>query len=314
MLSLKGYHECPFLCGRWDLVSNDPYGRSPAMDALGDVKQLQLEQKRKAQGIDKQVNPPMVADVSLKNQPASTLPGGITYVNQTANNSAGFKPVYEVQPDIRGMMEDIKECQTRIKDTFFNDLFLMISQLDTVRTATEIQARREEKLVQLGPVLERFQNEVLGPAIDRIFAIMMRAKLIPPAPKRIQGVHLKVQYVSILAAAQKATVTTSIEQLLKLIGETAETFPEAKFKVDINETIDDYSEALNVRPKIVVPSRKAEKLYQNDLKQRAAQAAQAQGLAAAQGAQTLSKTDVGGGQNALQMMLASGAGAQQGAR
>ena len=39
-LRKKGYHEQPQVTGRWDLVSNDPYGRSPAMDALGDQKQL----------------------------------------------------------------------------------------------------------------------------------------------------------------------------------------------------------------------------------------------------------------------------------
>ncbi len=35
------------------------------MNALGLIKQLQLEQRRKAQGIDKMVNPPMVADVQM---------------------------------------------------------------------------------------------------------------------------------------------------------------------------------------------------------------------------------------------------------
>ena len=48
------------------------------MDALGDIKQLQLEQKRKAQAIDKNVNPPMIADPSMKNEPASLLPGAVT--------------------------------------------------------------------------------------------------------------------------------------------------------------------------------------------------------------------------------------------
>src|SRR5207237_8623941 len=79
-LRKKRYFESPAVIIRWDLVSNDPYGRSPGMDALPDVKQLQLEVRRKAQGIDKGVNPPMLADAQLKNQPASLLPGGTTYI------------------------------------------------------------------------------------------------------------------------------------------------------------------------------------------------------------------------------------------
>jgi hypothetical protein len=155
------------------------------MDALGDIKQLQQEQKRKAQAIDKMVNPPMIADVQLKNQPASLLPGGVTYV--TGQNNVGFKPVYEVRPQIAEMQQDIAEVQNRIRSVFFNDLFMMISQLQTVRTATEIDARREEKLIMLGPVLERSQNEFMDVAIERVFAIMLRAKLFPPPPPNIQG-------------------------------------------------------------------------------------------------------------------------------
>src|SRR5262249_37583989 len=76
LLRVRGFHEWPGMTPRWDVVANDAYGRSPGMDALGDIKQLQQETRRKAQAIDKMVNPPMIADVQLKNQPASTIPGG----------------------------------------------------------------------------------------------------------------------------------------------------------------------------------------------------------------------------------------------
>ncbi|MGH8505672.1 MAG: portal protein, partial [Stenotrophobium sp.] len=195
LLRVRGFHEKPFIAPRWDIVGNDAYGRSPGMDALGDIKMLQVEQKRKAQAIDKHVNPPMVADVSLKNEPASMLPGGVTYVNGTAGG-IGFKPIYQIAPDFSGLVEDIKELQQRIKNTFFNDLFMMISQLDTVRTATEIDARKEEKLIQLGPVLERFENEALDPAINCVFDIMLRGGLLPPVPQELSEQRIKVEYIS----------------------------------------------------------------------------------------------------------------------
>ena len=40
-LSRRGFNSCPFFVARWSTVSNDPYGRSPGMDCLGDTKQLQ---------------------------------------------------------------------------------------------------------------------------------------------------------------------------------------------------------------------------------------------------------------------------------
>ena len=302
VLSIKGRAERPFMAPRWDIVSNDPYGRSPGMDALGDIKMLQVEQKRKAQAIDKHVNPPMVADVSMRNQPATLIPGGVTYITSTPNG-VGFKPVYEVAPDISGLVEDIREVQERVKTTFFNDLFMMISQLDTVRTATEIDARKEEKLIQLGPVLERFESEFLDPAIERTFAIMVRARIIPPAPPVLRGQHIKVEYISMLAEAQKAVATAGIERLAQFVGNLAAAVPDALDNVDWDEMIDEYADKLGVSPKIIRSLRKIMEIRkQKAAQQQAMQQAQSS-MAAVQGAQVLSNTDVGGGQNALQKML-----------
>ena len=111
-LRKKGYYEQPNITGRWDIVSNDAYGRSPAMDGLPDQMQVQLEQRRKAQAIDKMVNPPLVADVQLKNQPASLLPGGMTYVaGYTNSGKPGISSVYDTKFPVQEISEDIKEAQ-----------------------------------------------------------------------------------------------------------------------------------------------------------------------------------------------------------
>jgi Bacteriophage head to tail connecting protein len=304
ILQQRFFHEFPAIAPRWDLVSNDAYGRSPAMDALGDIKQLQLEQKRKAQAIDKMVNPPMIADVALKNEPASLLPGGVTYVPSTAG-AVGFKPVFEVMPPIAELKDDIAEVQGRIRSVFFNDLFLMISQLDTVRTATEIDARREEKLIQLGPVLERFENEALDPAIARTYAIMDRARLFPP-PAALHGRQIKVEYVSVLAQQQRAASTAAIERFSAQIGSWAAARPDVLDNVDFDEMAEEYGDLLGVSPKILVASAKVAALRSQRAKGQAAQQAMQQTLAGVQGAQVLSKTEIGGGQNALGAILGTG--------
>ena len=301
LLKAAGFNEKPFVGARWDTVSNDPYGRSPGMDALPATRQLQIEQRRKGEAIDKMVRPPMNASVNMKNEPMSILPGAINYVADL--NSSGFAPAYKVEPRLQEMMMDIKEVQARVNSVFFVDLFMMISQLDTVRTATEIDARREEKLIQLGPVIERFENEVLDPIIDRVFAIMVRRKLFPPPPPEIQGEPLNVSYISMLAEAQRAASTAAIERLLQLAGGLMAVAPTTMDNIDIDKLIDEYADLLNVSPTIIRASKAVAAIRaQRD----AAQQQQAQmqnSLAAAQGAQTLSKTDVGGGQNALQKVM-----------
>lgn len=300
-LRCRGFHEMPGMFPRWDIVGNDAYGRGPGMDALGDTKQLQQEQLRKAQAIDKMVNPPLVADVQLKNQPASLLPGGITYV--AGQNNIGLKPIFEVNPPVRELMEDIKEVQGRVKEIFFNDLFMMISQLDTVRTATEIDARKEEKLIQLGPVIERFENECLSPAITRVFNILNRRGYIPDPPENIAGMPMQIEYVSMLAEAQKAVATASLDRVFQVTGNLAAVKPEVLDVVDFDAALDEYATLLGAAPRIIrspdelaIYRQKKQELAQQEQAMQAAPAA-------VQGAKVLSQTEMGGGQNALQAML-----------
>ncbi len=303
-LKIAGFLESPISCPRWDIQGNDPYGRSPGMDALGDVKQLQLEELRKMQAIDKVVNPPMVADVSMKNEPASLLPGAVNYVSNL--QGAGFKPAYMVQPQLGEMKEDIAKVEQRIKDCFYVDLFLMISQLETVRTATEIDARREEKLIMLGPVLERNEHEGLQPDVQRIFQIMNRRRLFPKAPDALKGMPLKVEYIGLLADLQRASATTAIERLWQFAGNLGAARPQVLDNLDEDETIRIYAEHLRAPPKLLSSKQRRQSLRAAREKQAQEQQQMGQAQAAVQGAEVLSKTDVGGGQNALSMMLNSG--------
>ena len=303
-LRKRGYHEQPNIIGRWDLVSNDPYGRSPAMDALGDQKQLQLETRRKAQAIDKMVNPPLVADIQLKNQPASLLPGGMTYITgMTANGGKpGIASIYDTKVPINEITEDLAEIRDRISKVFFNDLFRTISQYETRSnvTATEIDARRAEAMIMIGPVLERLDNEVLKPIIERTWGIMSRAGIFPPAPQEIRGQELNIKFVSMLAQAQEATEAGSIERLFGIAGHLVGVVPEAMDNIDVDFGLDKYASLLKIDPRIIRSPEQLMSIRQKreQQNQQAQQAEIAEKLSA--GAKTLSETDVGGGRNALQ--------------
>jgi len=301
-LACKGYHENPFVAIRWDTVSNDPYGRSPGMDALGDVQQLQLESREKAKSLQKVNNPPLLGDVSLKNEPLTSPPGGITFVNNLKSDT-GLRPVYMVQPDIPAITADIKEVQERIKNIFYNDLFLMISQLDTVRSATEIDARQQEKLVQIGPVIERIEGEGLDKIIHRIFNIMNRQGLLPPAPPDIHGLPIDIHYISILAEAQRAAATAAIERVLQVSGQLAGAVPDIMDNIDADEALDEYADLLHVPAKIIRDKNKVAQIRAARAKQQQQAQLLQQTLAGAKGAKDLSDTDVGGGQNALQKIV-----------
>lgn len=309
-LRKRGFIEAPHITVRWDLVSNDAYGRSPGMDALPDVKQLQQEVRRKAQAIDKAVNPPMVADIQLKNQPASLLPGGTTYVaGMMQANNAGFAPAYgNWRPDIHAISEDLNEVRMRIKTTFYNDLFQVISQFATRSnvSATEIDARRSEALIMLGPVLERIQYELLDPIIERTFSVMVRSGVLPPPPAEIAGQNIDIEYVSMLLTAQLAAATSGIERTLQIAGGLAGVDPGVMDNIDIDFALQKYSNLMNNDPRIMrspeaVQQIRQQRLQEKQQQEAAMQAEQASKLAT--GAKTLSETDLGGGRTALQQMM-----------
>jgi hypothetical protein len=291
----SGYEEFPVLAPRWHVTGVDIYGRSPGMDVLGDVKALQIEQKRKAQGIDKMVNPPLQAPSSLRGQSASVLPGGVTYVDTMQGTQGGFRPTYEVNPRLGELQQDIQETQYRIRQGFYSDLFQMMMNSDRRQiTAREIDERHEEKLLMLGPVLERLHTELLNPLIDRTFNIMARNDLLPPAPEELAGVTLKVEYISVMAQAQKAIGTGAIERLAGFIGNMAAVKPEVLDKFDADQSVDEYAEMLGVPPKIVVPDDIVQQVREERAAQMEQQMAMEQVNQGAQAAKVMSDADTGG--------------------
>lgn len=302
-LRVTGYREIPGVFPRWEVIANDAYGSAcPGMDALPDIIQLQHETKVKGKGLDKMVDPPMLADIQLEHKPTAMVPGGRTFVHGLANHG-GMKPAYQVQPQIGELMLDIREVQGRIKEQFHNELFTMISQLETVRSATEIDARKEEKLVLLGPVLERFENEALDPAIDRIYNIMSRKGMFPEPPEEIEDADLEIQYVSILSVAQRAVGVVPTERLLGMVGQIVGLVPETADIINWDTTIRDYGAALGVQAKTFNSPEQVAQVRAQRQEQLAAQEAAVVGGELVDSAKTLSETEVGGGANALQRIL-----------
>lgn len=219
-LSVRGFRSAPFVVARWATVSNNAYGRSPCMDALGDNKQVQLETLRKAEVIEKVVRPPMLADVQMKNEPASIVPGNITYV-MNGGQGVGFKPAFQVDAQaIPALTKDIEQVNARIQACLYVDLFYAITRMDGVqpRNELELTQRNQERLQELGPFVKMFQNEVAGPAVRRVIEIMMAKRMLKPLPKSLQGVPIKFNYVSVMRLAQQALETVAMKDTLQTAG------------------------------------------------------------------------------------------------
>lgn len=305
-----GFDEFPAYCPRWGVTNEDIYGTDcPAMVAMGDIKGLQVQERRKAQGIDKLVNPPLKGPPSVRNVPISSLPGSMNIYDGDSTKE-GLTPLYQVNLPIREMREDIQSVEQRINDAFYVKLFLAISEMEGVqpRNQLDLTERNQERLLQLGPVLERLQGEFQNKLMDRLFVQAFKSGIIGgengiKIPPQLSGKTIKPKYVSALAMAQRQSSTTGIERLMQFSGQAAQLgFSNILDNLNQDEAFTEYSKGVGVPPTIINSADKV----QSSREARAQQMQQEQAMAAiqqgAQATKTLSQSDTQG-QNALTNVL-----------
>ncbi|WP_428075527.1 portal protein [Candidatus Avelusimicrobium luingense] len=250
ILRRGGYKEFPVIAARWEVKNaSDVYGKGPGWKCLGDVKMLQKMQKTKLVALDKSTNPPVMVSANVQGE-VNLLPGGVTRYNGTGDGAV--RPAYQVQPDLNSLDAAIESVRATIRSQFFADVFLALSaQNYTGMTATEVAERHQEKMLVLGPVLERLKNELLDPLIDRAFNLLVRQGLLPTPPQSIQGMPIKVEYVSMIAQAQKAAGLSSLVQGLNYAASVAAAQPEILKRVDYECALEEGLKALGVAPALL---------------------------------------------------------------
>ena len=290
----SGFDEYPCMSPRWDVAADEIYSEDcPGMMAIGDTKGLQLGERRFYQALDKVGNPPMQGDSEMK----SSLRGGVPGPGEMIYHSPaskGLTSVYQnYKPDIAAIRAAQEIVEARIDEAFYKNLFLMLGSDDRNReiTAREVAERHEEKLLMVGPVLERLHTELLDPLISRTFNILQRNGVLPPPPQELVMAELSVDYISILAQAQKMVGLGATERTIGFAANLAQVWPEARFKVDAQQAVDQYAADAGADPRIIRPDDEASEMLQAANEQ-AAQAAQmersAQGI---ENAKNLSQVD-----------------------
>ena len=313
ILKGEGFDHKPFIAPRWHALAGDAYGIGPGHKALPDIRSLQAGVRQIREAADKLVNPPLQGDASFQNAYQGQMPGDVNWIpGLNTNQHAGMRPIFQVPPNISALAQELDGYRKALDNTFYNDMILAISQMEGVqpRNQMEISERRNEKMLMLGPMLERFYTEALAPIVRLTFSRMQAVGMLPPAPPQLHGLQVEPSFISVLAAAQKAVGTTGIEAVLRLAGSMAGVWPGVVQKVDADQVIEQYAEAMDAPNTIVVPQKmvdaaRAQAKQEQDANMAAQRAEQLAG-----GAQTLSQTPVGGGQSALSAMLGRPGGAE----
>jgi hypothetical protein len=313
-LRIGGYRRFPFFVFRWDVTDdqNDAYGDGPGIDALGDSIGLQLLERRKAQAVDKVANPPMTGPSSAKVTNTSFVPGGYT-PSDAIQSGQQVRPSQEINhaaPKVIG--EEIAAVATRIKEIFYNDLWLMMTSSDRREiTAREVDERHEEKMIQLGPVVDRLNDELIDPLVEFIIAELIELGPenggLPPPPPELAGQNIRVDNISILAQAQKLVGTVGLERLAGFAGNIAAVDKGILDNIDRDQLVRNYADMLGIDPSNLTDREKMamDRMARQRMEQEARMAEAAQPLKqGAEAAKVLSETDVSG-DTALSRLLGS---------
>nr|WP_066807150.1 portal protein [Sphingomonas asaccharolytica] len=295
VLRESGYREQPFWAPRWDTIDNDPWGYSPGMDALPSLRELQAQNRRRNEAIDQLVKPEKVVDAKVQ---LTGMPGSIVSVPAITERMA-MVPYPMPYQAVAAIETQIQNSRGQVDRAAYADLFMAITNMQGIqpRTVEEIASRNEEKLTQLGPVIERVNTEKLEVGIDRTFGIMQRNGLLPPAPDKLHGVNLRIDFVSILTQMQRMVGLGQIERTVAFVGNLAARFPEAADNLDIDETVNEYADRAGMPKKLIrsgdaVKAIRAQRAQQQQAQQMAAAApAMQQG---ADAARLLSEADAHG--------------------
>lgn len=220
LLSEGGFDEFPFMVPRFTKDSVSTYGRSPAMNALPDVKMVNKMSETTIRAAQKQIDPPLMVPDDGFMLPVRTTPGALNFYRTGTRDRLEPLQIGANNPLGLNMEEQRRNA---IRQAFFVDQLLMAN--GPAMTATEVLQRNEEKMRLLGPVLGRLQAELLQPLISRSFALLLRNGLLPPAPEELQGQDIDIEYVSPLAKAQKMTDLQSMLRGFEVLLQMSQVAP-----------------------------------------------------------------------------------------
>lgn len=307
LLRRSGYHEFPLQVPRWDVVGEDVYGRGLGAAALPDSRELQHSTRREGQLIDALTQPALSGPSSVSS--TYPLPGEVQPV-PAASSGNQMGAIYQPPPQALQIMDArAQRLQRKVEQVWFADLWLAVSNDDRAQRATarEIAERHEEKLLQLGPQLERTYQELLNPFVEVAFWIHWRAGKFPPPPDELINAQLRVEHLSPLAVAQRLVGITSLERMAGFVGNLSGAVPSVLEKMDWDGMVEEYAERISITPSLVLEQDVVDE--RRAAKQEAARQQQMiteQGPAAADTAKVLSETDAGGDSALNRLLYATG--------
>lgn len=251
----SGYDQIPAFVFQWHTTGHDIYGlRCPGITSLPDNRELQHWKLKKTVALDKMVDPPTYGPPWSKFLRIGHLPGQHTAVQDTDLQRGGIRKLYEQDPRILEVMDHLQEMKSNINKAFFVDVFQMLDSLEPrQRTATEINARHNERLSRLVGPHNKLVKNVFSPFVDRLFTYAYNQGRLPEPPDEVREDGIKVEYVSTMAQAMRALNMSGLDVVLDAAIRISQIDPAATVleKIDAHQFIDEYAKSAGTPARVI---------------------------------------------------------------
>lgn len=260
-LSEGGYKSFPYMIAGANKESGELYYTSPMMECFSDTKMVNQMVKTNLRAGMKSADSPLDVPSDGFLNPLNLNPGAINYRNPgTPGDNNEIRQIYKDKSGVPITLELIDRVEQKIQRALFVDLFLALAQRDPKMTATEVLAREQERMLLLGPMLGRL-TEMFSNIIKKTFEILTDKRIILPLPQSLVGQeNLIVEYVSLLAKAQKASDLKSISNTVALIGPIAQAIPDVLDKIDADKYVDEVADLTGINPELIRDKSEVEEI------------------------------------------------------
>jgi len=281
MIREQGFYEMPVKVARFRKALNEVFGRSPAMEALPDVQELNALIEIITLGSEKNVDPPLAVydDGVLGSNEIDTSAGALNVFNiagRPANVKDPIVPVFTVG-DLRPAAGLIERLENSIAGHFMLDRLLDFNN-ENVMTLGEVNIRNRIRGFLLGSIFARQVAELFDPLIERSFNILFDLGLLGVAegspehnkllqdgsedilviPSSVANLMIKdkkrvsprppfkVQYISPAARILQSEQAQGIIQITDYVITASQIFPEAVDNLEMDRAIKTLSEIYGV--------------------------------------------------------------------
>ena len=281
LIKESGFEQLPVFVARFMKNINEELGRSPAMEALPDVLEINSIREAEIIAVEKILDPPLgvLDDGALGNATIDTSAGALNVFN-FAGRMGINQPIFPLFTvgDLRPIKDRMEELKQSISDHFLIDKLLDFNNENTM-TLGEVKIREKMRGWTLSTVLSRQIAEVFDPLIKYVFNwalkkgrlgvvkgsfeeldLLTQGKEIYYIPDEIlkamtdgRDVY-KIEYLTPAARLLQAEVASGIMDAWKFANEVIATKPHAADYLDEDLSI-----------KLVTPLLGAPQILRDDL-------------------------------------------------